>query len=603
MARPRPRSLVIGGLLAVLVLLVIAAVWVGVRGWTAKGELEQAQGLVADLQDAAGEGDYGLAASVFDDIAGHASRARDLTGDPIWRGAEVLPSVGVNLTALRELTAVIDDTMTAAEPLVGLVGEVGAEGLKPQDGALPIATISQVADEITPLAEELTVLAARLDAVRTEDAVAQLGEAKEMLAEVIGPAASALTEAAPVVRAVPALLGADSPRTYVVMFLNNAELRSLGGGPLAFVELSVDEGAIELGSVIPAADGGFSAHAEPIIPIPEGFETVLPGVLGRFISDATLRPSAVTAAQIVEAEWEHAFGKEIDGVFSLDAGALQLLLQVVGPVPISTGDVVSADTVLPLLFNEVYFRYDSGVRAVDDAQQGLVYAETVAGTFSRLMSGDYDLREMYDALSAAAEGRHFSLWFPDADDREALAVTPFLAQDLLESTATTDVVGLYLNGLVGSKLDYYLLSTVTTGSATCSADGRQVHRVTLDLTNSLDPALVPDLSGSITGGTHPTLNLPTGAERIALFVYLPKGSTLLSASVDGAPVEVTGQQDSGHPVQVVWLVVAPGADRQASIDVLVGDPGSRDLVVDVTPTIQGTVRAEAPLECDTVALP
>ena len=421
---------------------------------------------------------------------------------------------------MRELTVVIDDAMTASAPLVNIATDLGPDGLKPHDGVLPIEAISRAAAEITGVAEELTALSAQLGAVSTDGTVQQLQEAKATLVEAIDPAAAALTDAAPVVRALPAMLGADGPRHYVVMFLNNAELRSLGGTALSFAEVSVDKGAITLGRVIPTSGGDFVTHPAPVIPVPDGFDAVLPGVFGRFVANATLRPSAVTAAEIVQAEWRATYGDELDGVISMDGGALRLLLGAVGPVTISTGDVVGADNVLSLLFNEVYIRYDSGVRAVDDAQQGLVYAETVAGTFARLTSGQFELRGLVDAMSTAAEARGLSVWFADPAEREALAATPFVAGDLPESTATTDAVGVYLNGLVGSKLDYYLRSTVTTGSAVCTADGRQVHRVTLDLTNSLDPAPLPASAG----------RSPAAPTRRSTWRRAPSGSRCSSTS-------------------------------------------------------------------------
>ncbi len=597
------RTRVLLVVLATLVVLVLAATWVGARAWSAKGELEQAQGLISDLRDRVSDGDYAGAVGVYDEIRQHAATARGRTDDPVWRVAEHVPFAGVNLAAMRGLTAVVDDAMSAGQPLVSAAAELAPAVLEPEEGRLPIAPFVEAAAHVSEVAEEFTALRARLAEVPVDGAVHQLRDAKRLLTEVVDGASTALTDAAPLVQALPAFLGADGPRTYVVMFLNTAELRSLGGTALSFTEIAVDQGAVDLVRVVPAYKGPFPTHATPIVPVPEGFDSIYPNALGRFVANATLRPSAVTAAEIVQAEWTAAFGRSVDGVISMDAGALRLILQAVGPVTISTGDVVSADNVVSLLFNEVYQRYDTGDHGVDDALQGVVYAETVSGTFGKLMSGQFDPRVLYDSLHTAAEAGDLDVWIADPAEREVLAATAFAAQDLTEGTDTTDVVGLYLNDQVGSKLNFYLDSTVTTGSAVCTADGRQVHRVSLALTNGLDPADVAGLSGSITGGTHPGRGLAPGDQRLVVFVYLPRGSTLLATSVNGAPVVATGQQDAGHPVQVVWVQIAPGATSVLSVDVLMGDPGTHDLVADVTPTIRGTTRETAPLECGSVRLP
>ncbi len=419
----------------------------------------------------------------------------------------------------------------------------------------------------------------------------------------IDSAANALSTAAPVVRALPAVLGADGPRRYVVMFLNTAELRSLGGTALAFAEITVDRGAISLGSVVPTSGGSFPGRVASLVPVPDGFDEIYPGALGRFVANATLRPSAVTAAEIVQAEWRETFGTEVDGVISMDARALALLVKAVGPIPISTGDVVTADNVVSLLFNEVYTRYDTGVRAIDDAAQGAVYSETVAGTFAKVMSGDFEPMVMLDLMGMAAADRDLTVWLSDPSATEAFAATHYMARGLIESTTETDVVGMYLNDQVGSKLNFYLTSVATTSAAACTADGRQVDRVTLSLTNTVDPAAAPDLSSSISGGTHQGRGLSPGEQRLVVFAYLPAGSTLLGASVNGAGVQATGNHDTDRPVQVMWVNILPGETAVLSVDVLRDTPGTREVVADITPTIQGTTFAQAPLDCGSVALP
>jgi len=605
-ARKRARSrlrLPVLVTLSVLVVLLAAGAWVGSRAWAAKGELEQAQSLVSDLKAQVVAGDYAGVPDTFGEIRLHAQRARGFTEAPLWSTAEHVPFLGVNLTAMRGLTEVIDDAMSASEPLVSLAADLTPEALAPKDGVVPTEPFVQAAAELPRVAQDFAALRTQLEAVPTEGTVEQIQAAKATLLDAIDSASSGIDAAAPIVGVLPAILGADGPRTYVVMFLNNSELRSLGGTALSFAEITVDGGAIKLERVVPAGEGNFPGRTESLIPVPDGFDSIYPGALGRFIANATLRPSAVTAAEIVQAEWKSTFGTTVDGVISMDGGALSLLLKAVGPVEISTGDVVTSENVLSLLFNEVYARYNTGDYKTDNVQQGVVYSETVAGTFGKLTAGDFDPKVLFDTMSTAAAERGLSVWFADPAEQEVLASTSFAAQDLSESTATEDVVGVYLNNQSSSKLDYYLASTLTTGSAVCTPDARQVHRVTLDLTNELDPADVPDLSASISGSVSPRLGLVKGEDQLVVFVYLPQGATLLSASVDGTPVAASGHQDAGHPVQVLWVRMLAGATGQLSVDFQMGEPGDQELVAQVTPTVKGTTQATAPLECSSVALP
>jgi len=589
--------------LAVLAVVLVVGTWVGTRAWMAKGEIQQAQKLVTTLKDQVASGKYTGLTDQYVEIRRHTAKARSLTDDPLWSMAEHVPLLGPNLAAMRDLSAVVDDAMRVSEPLVRLAGQLNPAALAPKDGKVPLEPFIAAASDVPAAADSFAGLSKRLHAVRTAGTLRQLRDAQAQLSKVVDSAATALAEAVPMVRVLPGALGADGPRTYVVMFQNSAELRSLGGTALYFAEISIDHGAISLTRVVPAGGGNFANHDASVIPVPDGFEAIYERSLGRFIANATLRPSSVTAAQIVQAEWAATFGKKVDGVLSIDGGALGLLLKAVGPITLSTGDVVNADNVVSLLLNGVYERYNSKDLVADDRDQNTIFSETLALTFGRLSSGQFDPVALFSAVQSAADGQRLSLWFADETEQAALAKASVTAHDLPQSTATQDVVGVYLNDQVGSKLNYYLGTTLTTGSAVCRSDGRQVHRLTLAMTNRLQPEAVDALSLSISGIAYPRLGLAKGVQRLLLFFYLPPGASLVSASTDGVPVAASGTHDSGRAVQSVLVDVPPGATSAVTVDILMGDPGKRALVAEVTPTVEGTLLQTAPLDCSSVVLP
>ncbi|WP_304604986.1 DUF4012 domain-containing protein [Actinotalea lenta] len=590
-----------GSLLALIVVAVLAAgAWVGTRAWSAKGELEQAQKEISTVKDRVSAGELSGLRDTFSQVQAHTTKARDLTTGSLWSIAEHVPKLGPNLRAMRELTAVVDDTMTAAQPLAELGDRLTPASLAPQNGAIPLGPIESAATLVPTTADQLAALQARLADISTDGTLRQLVDAKTTLSDLLDTATASLEKVSPIVQQLPTVLGADGKRTYVVMFLNNAELRALGGTALSFAEISVDHGRIEFGRIVPASGGAFRTHGSPIIDLPAGVSSIYRGFLGIFIANATIRPDAVTAAKIVQAEWQQTFGETIDGVISMDGGALSLLLKAVGPVSIPTGDTVTAKNVETFLLHDVYQRYDSGDYRKDNAAQNAVYADTVNATFAKLTSGDVDPVTLFDAMGAAADQRHLSVWFPDPAVQAAIADTPFAARGVPESTKDADVVGLYLKNHSWSKLDYYLKPAVATGS--CTADGREVHRVTMNLTNTLKPADVPGLSPSVAGGWK-LLGLAKGELQYMVYVYLPKGATLLSVTVDGTAQDVPVGNDTGHPVATVWVRVPPGATGTLSVDMLMGTPGDKPVTTDVTPTIRPLTTSTEPLDCSTVALP
>lgn len=613
--RERPRHAILGHVargrairltaLVALAFFLFVGTWVGMRGLMAKAQMEHAQALVGDLKEQVSAGEYEAAVDGYHVVREHTSVARNLTSDPLWRLAEHVPVAGRNLGAFREITEIVDDAMIAAGPLAELAGDLDPSALVVEDGGLPMEPIIAASREVPAAAEAFTALVRRLDGVSTGGTVPQIGAAKATLGDALDGAASALNDARPLVEVLPALLGADGPRSYVVMFQNNAELRSLGGTALSFAEVSVDNGKIGLARQVPAGFDNFPERApdNPILPVPEGFEDIYPLALGRFIANATLRPSAETAAQLVQAQWQETFGTPVDGVVSMDSGALSALLTSTEPIELSTGDVVDADNVASLLLNTVYQRYNSGNVVADDLSQNAVYEETLNQTFARISSGQFEPVTLIQKMRGAAEAGRFSVWLVDEDERAAFESSGMAAGGLPESTETEDVIGVFLNDQVGAKLNYYLGSRITSGSGQCTPDGRQVHRVTLALSTGITPDLVGELSPSITGTRYARFGLDKGEQKLLVLFYLPPGSTLLSTVHDGVPVPPSGHHDEDHPVQKVWVSVPPGGTTEVTVDVLMGTPGSRTLVTEYTPTVNGTRLESVDLACETVAIP
>ena len=583
--------------LVTLGLALFSVTWVGARAWFAKVELERAQSMVGTLKSQIVAGHYSGTADKYVTIKQHTATARSLTADPVWSVAERVPYLGHNLRVMRALTVDIDDAMELAHPLVDFASQLSPSSLAPKDGAIPLGVFVDAGPRFSTAATGFAQLNDRVASLSSRGTIPQLQNAHHQVASLIGGLSSGLHDAAPIVQALPNVLGADHARTYVVMFLNNAELRPLGGTALSFAEITIDHGAIKLDRTIPAGLSNFPRQATPLIPIPDGFDGIYPNQLGHRIPEASLRPSFVTASQIVQAGWRAQFGKQIDGVITMDAGALALLIKATGPITLATGDVLTQQNTVSFLLNQVYARYNSGDLNADNAKQNEVYADAVGRTFVKLASGDFDPLALFTSASAAAGQNRLAFWFANAEEQATFAATSLGATDLVRSSSTEDGAGVYFVDQVGSKLNYYLGTKLVTSSAVCGTDGRQVHQLALDMTSRLAPGAVDSLSPFVTGLSYQQYGLPKGLQRILVLFYMPPGSSFVSASVDGKPVEASNQHDTDHPVQSVWVEIPPGGTVHVTLDFRMTDPGTRALRVEVTPTVNGTQVSEAPLDC------
>lgn len=583
-------------------LLVAAVAWVGIRGWLAKGELEQAQALISEMKQSASAFDLPAVGAKFDEVKQHSESARALTGDPVWRVFEFIPWVGGNLTVVRELAAVAADTVVAIEPLADLASSLDPEALAPVDGAIPIEPFEKAVPIVETASERISELVSAVDGIDASSTIGPVQAARKRVADLLDSFAPALETANSLLPLVPPMLGSEGVQTYIVMFQNSAEVRSLGGAALSFAQITIDHGHLNLVQSLQAGFDNFPVFAESPIPTPDGFDEFYPDSFGIFLPQATLRPSYPSAAQIVWANWSIAQGVRADGVISLDSVALSYVLRATGPVTLSSGDVLTSDTVVAFLLNELLQRYPAGDIYANNAATDAVYSEAVAQTFASLSGGKFDVPTMLAAVFQGFTEQRMSYWSftPDAQAKVAEAG---LANDIPVSDEKTDRVGIYLNSNSGTKLQFYLTTSLVTASAVCTDDGRQVRRFTYALQNTLDPAAVDSLSPLIAGVDYIPRGLGRGDQSLAVLVYAPPGSTILGATVDGAPVVVQPYHDTDNPVARIVAIAHPGSQATVTFDIAMATPGERLLEVDLTPGVHPATQTTQPLDCSTAVLP
>ena len=572
----------------------------GVRGLQAKAELEAALPLASTIKSQLLAGDSAAVSASVKSMAKHTARARDLTGDPVWRAAEFVPFVGANLAAVRNLADVSDYVVSgAAVPLAATAATLNPAALKPTDGAIDLGPIVAAGEALNQASTVFSAADKRVSELDTSNTVGQVTAAVDEFHGFLGSITPTLVSASQVVDALPEALGGNAPRNYVIVFQNNAEARALGGTSLSFALLTVDQGRVTLGDAVPAGFGNFAYYQESVVPLPEGADTLYGWEYGRAMSNLTVRPSFESAAETAQEMWKRQFGTDVDGVISIDPVALGYLLRGTAPIPLSTGDVLTSDTLVPLLLNGVYMRYNSDDIGADNAAQDAVYAEIVVKTFDQLLGGATDPKVMLSALTQAASEHRVLIWSPKAEEQ---AIFESLGVDgsLPKSDKTTDRVGVYFQENVGSKMNYYLKQSVSLGQAACRADGKASYRVGVDLTNEIPADAETSISPSILG-TFVREKLEPGVQRMIVMVYAPPGSQILGATVDGVPVQLESFHDTDYPVAKLTVSMEPGTTSKMTVDMVAASTGKKALEAQVTPMVNPTTISDLPLDCATVA--
>ena len=593
--RNRAWWLVVGLL---LVILLGAAAWVGTRALMAKSDLDAALLLVPQIKTQILAGDSGAAMKTVSVAAAKVRDAKNLTSDPVWRIAEIIPVAGSNLRNVRELTDIADGIFVdAVTPLSSVAKTFKPESLKPKDGAIDVAPFVAAKPAVVKATKAVLTAQKRMRALDTSGSISQVKVGAQKFSTMIDGIVPQLQLANKALKILPDLLGESAPRHYLLLFQNNAEPRALGGTAGAMVLVTVDKGHIQLGQQASTRD--FPHYGGPVIPASEERIAIYGSGIATDALSVTSTPSFSQAAKAIQAMWASQFGTSFDGVASIDPIALGYILKATGPIKLATGDTLTSDNAASMLLNGVYQRYPALTNA-DNIKQDAFFGAAVSATFERVTGGGFDPAVFMKVLLQGLNEHRLSFWSGNAQEQEVIS-TVGLTPEAPVSDATHERAGLYIGDAVGSKLEYYLTQKVAVTQGVCRADGRETYRVGIDLTSSIPANPEKTIPAYILGEWKRERTVP-GNMRLDVMTYAPTGSTIVGMSVDGKAVDPGTLRDGANPVALVRTPeIAPGATLNVTFEFVGAKPGTKALDLTVTPLVHPTPITKAAIDCGSVA--
>ncbi|MDY7080756.1 MAG: DUF4012 domain-containing protein, partial [Chloroflexota bacterium] len=353
--KPQPREILKGqkrawlkwGSLAIVLLGVVLLVVWGVRvaqtGLSLWENLAQVQALADDPQSL----DPAVVCGLVQDLREDVVKLQVQVGGVARLGPALgwLPKVGGDLQAAPHLLTVAGGLTEA--------GSLGCDAMEPAlDAFLGGSQNSDFSLEWMTglLAEKKPDLEQALAAVnRSQDAWAQI-EA-DNLSPRLARETALLEQGLPLLQAglsaatiVPDLLGMDEPRTYLVVALNEDELRPGGG----FIS-GVGEVWLEAGQLVTmtfrdsyAVDDFTQPYPDP----PEPMRRYM-GIDLWVFRDSNWSPDFPTAARQAISLYRPGYPVSVDGVIALDQQAVQALVSAVGPLKLEGVDEpVTGETII-----------------------------------------------------------------------------------------------------------------------------------------------------------------------------------------------------------------------------------------------------------------
>jgi hypothetical protein len=564
---------------AVLIISIGAGAWVGVRAMSAKHSLESAQGLIGDLQTKITKRDFAGAEVDAAQVKKDTANAVSMTSDPIWRTAEFVPVLGQNLTVVRELADVVNRVAVGAiGPAVKFASTFDLNSLKPVNGHINLVPLSHASGIIVKADTVIRKAAATVKAIDDGSSIGQVKAAKTKLDTLLTKAQGITTPVRNALQLLPPMMGADGPRTYIMLFQNNAESTSLGGAASAWTILHVDKGAIKTGEQ--ASVNSFPRD----LPIPIPLDPKVVNLFGenglQYSNNVTLRPDFPTAAKLAQAFWLRKTGVKVDGVFSFDPIALSYLLTATGPVKLPSGESLTSDNAVQTLLSTAYADFHSANVKND------YFATAARAVLTALTSAAPDTNKMIAALTRSVKEDRLMVW-SDHPKEQAVLSTSQLGGILDTTNAKATQIGVFFNENSASKMSYYLKTTAALTSTVCQAPDRPTFSAAVSLNSDLTVAAEKALPAYVRSQVY----LKPVKTRTQVYIYGPPGTTYATYTGGGGALAMSlvgTATDLGRPV--AHIAVDLLASQKASFTVtFTGKAGVYGpLAARVTPMVNPT---------------
>lgn len=318
-----------------------------------------------------------------------------------------LPGVGGDLRAAPYLLATADHLtragVLACEALNPAFGPL-EEGMNPSalEAVLPhLAAARPALEEALREVEQASAAWEGVDrsalSPRTARRVALLDWALSLLR--VGLSAAVVA---------PDLLGADGPRTYLILAQNEDELRPTGGFLTGVGEARIQNG--RLVSIIFRDSYAVDDFSLPYPDPPEPLRRYM-GIDLWVFRDSNWSPDFPTAARQAIALYRPGTSVHIDGVIALNQYALRELVGALGPLTVE-GETITSETIIP------YIRQawaPEGGRLTGEwwRQRKSFMGPLAQAMWDRLQRGPVDGRRLVQTLFRLLEEKHLLVYLSD----------------------------------------------------------------------------------------------------------------------------------------------------------------------------------------------
>ena len=499
-------------------------------------------------------------------------------GADVWRW---VPVAGGAVKDARHLVGALDHATSIAEIGAGLYPELMQSDTLVQNATVDLDQLESILEGVNEAGLHLHAASEDLDAVKGDTPIVgdSVLAARDSARGRIDPLLTTYDDMAPVLDALPDVLGGAGKRTYLVAMMNPAEMRYSGGATLTMTTLDLEDGKATFGDPVTNED---VVQNGALIKWPKvkGNPFHTPGKTR--LTNATFSPNWSQSGEELLRAWEAVYGQKCDGVIAIDLQGLARLMSLTGPVQVPGVGELNSGNLVEVLAGS-YDKYN-----MPDERQA-INAAVVPAFREKLLKGG-QLAQKFQVLADAAKGRHFAMYFRDNRLQRAF-VNRHLAGDL--SDTPNDYLGVFTQNLNESKADYWQ-HRVVASDVELAADGSADVTLTVTVQNPSPPYV----HGEPGVSPDPHFGYYTRWAGNSVALFLPRGAEVKGqATIRGLPFKPIVRSVSDRPYFYRKVMLEPGGQAilvvkyhvPAAADV--GDDGTLSYHLDIDP--QGLVVPEA----------
>ena len=554
-------------------LAVIVFVAVGSMGAAAAAARSAAAGGYVGMLDGlefVQDGRIPEAAEALHTAAADLERADAQLNGPLSQLARLVPGLAQNRNAGSD---VIGRAAASADAAADALDVVNLDQLTVSGGVIDVFAF---ADLEAPLATLDETIADLDEALRDAQSPWLVAPFATRLDTALGRAAQVAHQSeatAAAARLAPDMLGADGPRRYFVAFVNSAEARGQSGLMGNWSELTIDRGRLEI-----TANGRTSvlqgqALRTLELDAPQEYidrygpfgASVDGGVALKYWSNVTMSPDMPSVGNAMSQMYKQVTGRDVDGVFVIDAAGIASLIEITGPVELpDINRRIDSTNAEEFLTVEQY-------EFAENEREDLLAAVTDATIANVLGDQLPPPQRMAPALAPAVLNGHISGWAVRPEEQALFELVGMDASLPIIGTAGTDAIAVSNNNGSGNKIESFLQRTIEYRPVVNQGNGQASATLRIEFENTAPT------SGFNEYVIANLLDEPVGTNRMAVDVYTRM--FVDRSIVDGLETSFIRRPELGYWVASQMIDVASGETAVLEME-LSGDlgPGGYRLV-------------------------